>query len=498
MVTFAFVVLQGNGDVDAVCRRVPGTDLTIMPLPHETGGSRIGRAVARRVAAIVKGRGIRELFTDVARLERERGLRGLAHRFSYEVTRALAPPEPPPPPPPPVFRNHSHVFYVAESDFYNPSGDELKANRDLVERFGDRTPDVRTATWFVPWFEHVLFGGIHTILRFVSWMQTEHGVQSRIVIYDNPHLSDNDVRAPIASAFPELADIDIVVPPQGRAPYVDFDELPATDIAICTIWYSAYALMRFNRTGAKYYFVQDFEPAFYPAGTLWAMAEATYRFGFAGLVNTPGLGEVYSAYGNPTCSFTPAVDWRDVETDAPDHRDSPVQIVIYGRPSTDRNGFELLTAACRRVKARFGPKVRIVSAGEDFDPAEYELDGIIENVGLLRTRDEIRDLYRHSDIGMYCMFSRHPSYQPFEYLASGMAVVTNVNPYTSWLLRDGENCLLAEPFSEAFAEALERLVDDPELRRKLVAAGAHLVNSFEWEPAFDGLWRFITNRDPSD
>jgi glycosyltransferase involved in cell wall biosynthesis len=449
------------------------------------------------MAAVVKGRGLREVMGDVARLERERGMRGLAYRASYEVSRALAPPEPPPLPPPPVFRNHSHVFYVAENDFYNPTGDELKANRDVVDRFGDRPAAVKTATWFVPWFEHVLFGGIHTILRFVSWMQTEHGVESRIVIYDHPDLNDSDVRGPIASVFPELGSIDIVVPPQGRAPYVDFDELPPTDIAVCTIWYSAYALMRFNAARAKFYFVQDFEPAFYPAGTLWAMAEATYRFGFAGLVNTPGLGDVYQAYGNPTCAFTPAVDWLEPETESPDRGGEPVQVVIYGRPSTDRNGFELLSAACRRVKARFGPRVRIISAGEDFDPAEYELDGIVENVGLLRTREEIRDLYARSDIGMYCMFSRHPSYQPFEYLASGMTVVTNVNPSISWLLRDGENCLLAEPFAEAFADALECLIDDPGLRAKLVSSGAHLVNSFEWEPAFEGLWRFITNQDAS-
>jgi O-antigen biosynthesis protein len=469
-----------------------------MDLPPEIGGSRISKGMARRIAAVVKGRSPRQALSDVVRLQRERGVRALAYRTSYEVTRALAPPEPPPPPPPPVFRNHSHVFYVAENDFYNPTGEDLEANRAVVDRFADRSTEVRTATWFVPWFEHVLFGGIHTILRFISWLQTEHGVESRIVVYDHPHLADSDVRSPITSAFPELADIDIVVPPQGRAPYVDFDELPPTDIAVSTIWYSAYALLRFNRAGAKFYFVQDFEPAFYPAGTLWALADATYRFGFAGLVNTPGLGEAYRSYGNPTCAFTPAVDCHEPEREPVDHGDGPVQVVIYGRPSTDRNGFELLSAACRRVKDRFGSKVRMVSAGEDFDPAEYELDGIIENVGLLRTRDEIGALYARSDIGMYCMFSRHPSYQPFEYLASGMAVVTNVNPYTSWLLRDGENCLLAEPFAAAFAQALERLVEDPELRAKLAAAGSHLVRSFEWEPAFEGLWRFITNRDPSD
>ena len=106
-------------------------------------------------------------------------------------------------------------------------------------------------------------------------------------MYDNSELTDEFVRSAITSVFPDLYDVDIVLPSPGRAPYVDFAELPPTDIALSTIWYSAYPLLRFNQTQAKFNFLQDFEPAFYPAGTLWALAEATYRFGFAGLVNTP-------------------------------------------------------------------------------------------------------------------------------------------------------------------------------------------------------------------
>ena len=59
---------------------------------------------------------------------------------------------------------------------------------------------------------------------------------------------------------------------------------------------------------AKFYFVQDNEPQFYPAGAASALAEETYRFGFPGIVNTPGLADVYRAYGNPAVSFVPAVD----------------------------------------------------------------------------------------------------------------------------------------------------------------------------------------------
>jgi glycosyltransferase involved in cell wall biosynthesis len=176
-----------------------------------------------------------------------------------------------------------------------------------------------------------------------------------------------------------------------------------------------------------------------------------------------------------------------------------VQIVLYGRPQTDRNGFELLAEASRRVKERFGDDVRIISAGEEFDPGEYRLQGIVENAGLLRSRAEIHDLYSRSDVGVCCMFSKHPSYQPFEYLAARAAVVTNANSATSWFLRDGENSVVVEPFPVAIAEAIGRLVTDRELRLKLASRGFADVSGVEWETEFAKLWRFITGEsDPPE
>ncbi|MGO8825631.1 MAG: glycosyltransferase family 4 protein [Acidimicrobiales bacterium] len=443
-----------------------------------------------RLAAVRKGRSTHEVVTDLARLGRRHGVRGVTYRASYELSRVLAPPEPPGPQ---IDRTATVPFGVAAAPYFNPDQATLDANRAVVERFARRGPEVHTATWFVPYFEHVLFGGISTILRFMNYLTVNHGVEHRIVLFDSTTATDAALRSELRGEFPALADVDIVLPEPGHAPFSDFEELPFTDIAVCTIWHSAYALARFNATDAKYYFVQDYEPLFYPAGTLYALSEATYRFGFAGLVNTPGLETIYASYGNPATSFVPAVEQLSGEEEKPSSRPgAPVQIVLYGRPQTDRNGFELLAEASRRVKERFGNQVRIVSAGEEFDPGEYRLNGIVENAGLLRSRAEIHDLYTRSDVGVCCMFSKHPSYQPFEYLAARAAVVTNANSATSWFLRDGENSLVAEPFPIAIAEAIGRLVTDRELRLKLAARGFADVTSVEWDTEFAKLWHFIT------
>jgi glycosyltransferase involved in cell wall biosynthesis len=168
-------------------------------------------------------------------------------------------------------------------------------------------------------------------------------------------------------------------------------------------------------------------------------------------------------------------------------------VVLYGRPSTERNAFELLAAACCIIKSRFGDRVRIVSAGEDWDPAAYMLEGVIDNFGLLRSLSDVRALYEGSDIGVCFTLTPHPSYQPFEYLAARVAPVSNVNAAATWFFRDGENCLVTEPFPNCIADAVSRLIEEPDLRQKLVEGGYQQIASSDWQSQFQKIWRFMTN-----
>jgi glycosyltransferase involved in cell wall biosynthesis len=437
------------------------------------------------------GRSGIEAARDLARLVASRGWRGLLERTGYTIHRHRSglPSTPADTTAAPVVG--SYPWNIANNAYFDLSPEVLVANTAVTSQFEHRGP-VRSATWFVPRFEHAFFGGVYTILRLMSFMTERHGVEHRLVIFDGQVAKDSEIRGMVTDAFPNLGNIDIVLPAPNRD--VIINELPPTDIGVCSLWSSAYALARFNDTKAKFYMVQDFEPSFYPAGTVFALAEATYRLGFAGIVNSPGLGEVYAAYGNPTHSFIPAVDFAAPDVPKPSAEGGPVQVVVYGRPSTDRNAFELIAVACHQIKDRYGDFVRIVSAGEDFDPAAYGLEGVIENLGLLRGLESVRDLYSMSDIGVCFMLSKHPSYQPFEYLAARMAPVCNVNAATEWLLRDGENCLITEPFPSCVASAIGRLVDDAELRLKLASAGHEDVVSRSWSSELHQIWQFITNQ----
>jgi O-antigen biosynthesis protein len=241
--------------------------------------------------------------------------------------------------------------------------------------------------------------------------------------------------------------------------------------------------------------VQDFEPLFYPAGTTSSLCQATYRFGFLGICNTVALEETYRALGGEAISFTPAVDPTVFHRrQRPNDADSrPPRVFAYMRPSHLRNGFELVAQALTIVKKTLGDGVEIFAAGADWQPAAFGLDGIVTNLGLLNYRTT-GALYRQMDVAAVVMMTSHPSYLPFELMACGVAVITNHNEKTRWLLEDGVNCFLSETTSTALGERLLGALNDAPARLSVARAGTEMIErSFtDWHAnaiaLYERLW----------
>jgi glycosyltransferase involved in cell wall biosynthesis len=70
----------------------------------------------------------------------------------------------------------------------------------------------------------------------------------------------------------------------------------------------------------------------------------------------------------------------------------------------------------------------------------------------------------------------------FEYMAAGRPIVASDLPSIREVLRDGSNALLIPPGDVgALAEAIERLLADPELAAKLARAAKGEVPAYSWE-----------------
>jgi GT2 family glycosyltransferase len=349
--------------------------------------------------------------------------------------------------------------------------------------------EVKTVNWFFPDLDSPFYGGINTALRIADQLAREHGVTNRFVVWGKG--PDSFIRSGLAAAFPALKDCEIVFWDGSSGP--SLDEVPECDVAIATLWVTAYGVTHFQGAKRKFYLVQDFEPMFYPASTLWALTEETYRLGLYGLCNTENLQQIYETeYGQKGWAFTPAVDSTVFHAEGRAERgpDEPVTIFVYARPGHWRNCWEMASLALEELKDRLGDRVRIVTAGSWAVP-DAGYSGI-HHYGLLDYR-ATGELYRTCDVGLALTVSKHPSYLPLELMACGVPVVAFDNPWGHWVLQDGENSVLAKRTVTGLVESMEKAVVDAELRRKLQAGALATIAAGHsaWQPALSGIYGYL-------
>jgi len=388
-----------------------------------------------------------------------------------------------------VFRQQSSA---ADSRFLADICHALPADTDAVNALHAQNAapfEVKSINWFIPGVDSPFYGGINTILRIADKLAREHGVLNRFVTFGEPN--EDFIRSAVAAPFPALQNSEVAF--YRVDSNASLELVPYADVSVATLWLTAYAVTHFPHTKRKFYIIQDYEPGFFPNGTEFGLAEETYNLGLYGLCNTENLRNVYhDEYGGKGFAFSPAVDdkvfharWRHQRTP-----DAPATVFLYARPGMWRNCWELAAPALEELKRRLGDRVRIVAAGAWAIGAGAEAD--VKRLGLLDYK-ATGELYRHCDIGMALTLSRHPSYLPLELMACGVPVVAFDNPWGHWLLRDGENCLLAKRTADSLTDRLEKLVIDPTLRKRLAAQGlADIAEGYnDWDKALSGIYGYL-------
>ena len=383
---------------------------------------------------------------------------------------------------------------LALADIYQFSQEDINNNKKIVSaKYND---NVKKMVWFLQEFDYVFYAGLYTIFRTASYLQEKHGIKHTFVFIANA--SSKVMMERVSAGFPELGKCEAYsIPSMDR-----LADIPSSDAAVCTLWTTAYYMLKYNKTKYKFYFIQDYEPLFYPGGSTYAQAEATYRFGFKGIANTQGLKNVYEKeYGGQAVSLDPSVDTSIFYPDKNrDYEKKVYTVFFYGRPGHPRNGFELGAAAMKCLKKRMGDKVRIVTAGAEYDTAAYGLEGVLENLGRLKI-EQTGDLYRKCDAGLVMMYTRHPSYLPYEMMACGCCVISNYNAYTTWFLKDGVNSVVCEASAENIAESIEGILQDTERRRKIGEQGANEIinNNPDWDTSLEKVAQFVMcpNKEPN-
>lgn len=354
------------------------------------------------------------------------------------------------------------------------------------------------------------FGGIHTAVELYRAV-CAHFPESRIILTDS---------APRPASLERFADHMLVdsqqdaIAPRQIVPFNDRYQRPlavgAGDVFVATAWWTAFAAQSLVRAQAAAfgtpdrigYLIQDFEPGFYPWSSRYALAMSTYRpeQDFA-VFNTrlladytaqSGIRYWQSAVFEPTINtgLRPFLD-AAAATTAPRKR----QILVYARPSTPRNAFELICEALSHWSVTFpdAAKWEILALGE--------LEGVITVGATHMTGVGKLDLpsYGHllaeSAVGLSLMVSPHPSYPPLEMAAFGLATVVNQFGGKDLGVLGEAFHSVPHPTPEALSAALARACTEAEGRgMQAHAVGCSVAQGFldaERRP-FDDISRRLT------
>lgn len=291
--------------------------------------------------------------------------------------------------------------------------------------------------------EEDVFGGIATALKFYERMGEKLGCPMRIIVLDGePRASD------LSKHYP---DYELVRPSEHSCasrqvvPMVSRDhetlEVTNGDLFIFTIWWSAFCIQNeyANWSEAELkprpfvYLIQDFEPGFYAWSSRYMLADSTYRTKYPQIaVFNSGLLKDY--FGERDYQFTAEYFFEPTLNAALRERllkqggrvAKRKRILVYGRPSTDRNAFEIIVEGLREWvrTSSLSAEWDMVAAGETFEPVYLGKGRSLVSLGKL-TLDDYATTLAESAAGISLMVSPHPSYPPLEMASFGVKVITN-------------------------------------------------------------------------
>ena len=258
------------------------------------------------------------------------------------------------------------------------------------------------------------------------------------------------------------------------------EKLPGTlDLAVATMWNTAEFVEQSSKIRKKKYLVQNFEVGFYPPGSPYRIAtSATYRMRSPmeyvtiskwcqnWLREEYHTEAVYLPNGIDP-SFYPKRG-RDLQ--------GKIRILIEGDCSAEHKNVD---ESFRIVEQLDLEKFEIWYMSYNGNPKSwYRVDRFLHRVPYEKTPE----VYAACDILLKTSLLESFSYPPLEMMASGGYVVAVPNGGNLEYLKDGENCILYPQGNLAEAKAaIERILTDAELRKKLDTGAEETVKERNWK-----------------
>jgi hypothetical protein len=302
-------------------------------------------------------------------------------------------------------------------------------------------------------------GGHTTIFRMVEAL--EHaGHQCVVHLYDRDQSVAAQHAETIRRCWPNVT---------ARVVMVEH-LLPPADVYIATSWPSAHVLARRGvHPGARLYFVQDYEPYFYPRGTEYTLAADTYEFGFRTIALGGLVAETVGIYHD--CAATRIPFGTDNATYRLTNHDGPRSgVSFFARPGVSRRGYELGIAALVEFhRLRPDQPIHLFGSSHVEPPIPATIHGRLTATDLAR-------LYNKTVAGLVLSFT-NISLVPYEMMACGVIPIMNDDSYARTELA-APAARWSAPRPTDLANALVKAIDEANTVTATTAAGQ--VAGSEW------------------
>jgi GT2 family glycosyltransferase/glycosyltransferase involved in cell wall biosynthesis len=314
-------------------------------------------------------------------------------------------------------------------------------------------------------------GGHNTLFQIFSRLEQRGHVCSVWMV---------DYLSQIGNAGPSMLRDDIVhyFSPINGAVYKDFKRWHGADVVLATGWQTVHPALRLGNSYARAYMVNDHEPDFYPVSTERVLAADTYGRGLHCIAASPWLRDLLiERYRASADAFQLGVDHETYQPrDIPRRVDT---VIYYSRHETGRRAVPIGLRALEELHRR-RPDVRIMLFGSD-NPVPTSFPH--EHMGILSPK-ELSWLYSEATVGL-CLSLTNFSLMPQEMLACGLPCVELAGVSAESVFGPDGPIELAPLDPAGLAGGIERLLDDPELRRRRSVDGIEFAGRRTWEHATD-------------
>ena len=357
--------------------------------------------------------------------------------------------------------------YLREKmDIERVAAPHVRLDSDLAER-----PHLNV---MLPSISHLMTGGPNTAIN-LAYQVAATGIPVRLIAVEDAAVPDPDW-------FWEH--LRVLVGTDARLPHLTLGScgdaraaLPigVNDMFLATYWTTAYAARHcVEQTNVKefFYLIQDFEPAFFPWSSNYALALETYDMNFRAIINEATLAAYFCRSGTGRFAdpgfigtgsvFQPAVDRRYFHDEGRDVS-RPRRLLVYARPGRNLRGIGYDSLCLATENAAFDGDWEFLSIGGTGLPV-LDLGGnkCLRPAPWMGFADYAK-LLRSSDILLCLMLSPHTSYPTLEMVACGGITVTNTfaTKTREALLAISPNFVVGKPEVRAIAgcliEAAERV-----------------------------------------